>query len=236
MLDRVRQPRSTLGRGRSLPRHLHADAYATLVLEGGYEEAGEAGRWRVRPGEVLFHAPFSIHRNQSLERGARLVNLPIGFAGGPSSCGTVTDPDRIVRLAESDPIAAAQCLCESLSEEIPPLDDGPDRLARRLTEAVPLSIATCAAVEGVARQTIFRGFRALYGVSPTRYRVEARARRAWGLIMTGSDSLAEIALIAGFADQAHMSRDIKALTGRTPGMWAATAYLHHSFKAGTPRA
>ena len=219
--------------GSKLPRHLHSEGYATLVLEGGYEEAGEVGRWRVRPGQVLLHSPFSIHRNQSLERGARLVNLPLVRDTVVSSCGTTTDPDLVARLAERDPRAAAEALAEGWKEEVPLLDEAPDRLSQILIGPDAVRIRDWAEAEGIARQTVFRGFRALYGVSPTRYRIEARARRAWRLILAGGVSLAETALAAGYADQAHMCRHVKALTGRTPGYWAAEARLHHSFK---PRA
>jgi AraC-like DNA-binding protein len=230
MLNLVREPIRVLTSGAVLPRHLHAGAYATLVLEGGYEEAGEGGRWRVRPGEVLIHAPFSIHRNQSLERGARLVNLPLPLTTAASACGVAADADLVARLAERDPGAAAEALLERWQASAPLLADAPDRLAEVLSGPDAVPILAWSKTQGVARQTVFRGFRALYGVAPTRYRVEARARRAWRLIVTGELSLVEAALEAGYADQAHMSRDVKALTGRTPGAWAARARLHHSFK------
>jgi len=35
----------------------------------------------------------------------------------------------------------------------------------------------------------------------------------------GGSSLAEIAAVAGFADQSHMTRAVRALTGQTPGDW-----------------
>src|SRR4051812_46775315 len=132
MLHRFHRPMNRLGGGSRLPRHLHTEGYATLVLEGGYEEAGEVGRWRVRPGQVLFHGPFSIHRNQSLERGARLVNLPLARETGVSSCGTIADPDLVARLAERDPRAAAEALLEGWREEVPLLDEAPDRLSQIL--------------------------------------------------------------------------------------------------------
>jgi len=233
MLSLVREPLLVLTSGAAVPRHLHPDAYATLVLDGGYEEAGEGGRWRVRPGEVLIHAPFSIHRDQSLERGARLLNMPLPLTTAVSACGVATDADLLARLAERDPGAAAEALLEHWQADAPSLDDAPDRLAKVLSGPDAVPIQAWSETEGVARQTVFRGFRALYGASPTRYRVEARARSAWRLIVTSELSLAEAALEAGYADQAHMSRDVKALTGRTPGAWTAWARLHHSFK---PRA
>ncbi|MET3667922.1 helix-turn-helix domain-containing protein [Caulobacter sp. 1776] len=52
-----------------------------------------------------------------------------------------------------------------------------------------------------------------------RRRVEARARRAWALITGTMDTLASIAAETGFTDQAHMTRDVKALTGKAPGAW-----------------
>lgn len=230
MLRLVREPFQTLTSGTTLPRHMHASAYATLVLEGGYEEAGESGRWCVRAGEVLIHAPFSIHRNQSLSQGARLLNLRLPATTALSACGSVSNADLIVRLARHDPPAAAQALLEGWRLGTAPLDDAPDRLASLLADGDPVSIGTWSRAQGVVRQTVFRGFRALYGVSPTRYRVEARARRAWRLILAGGQTLAGVAEEAGYADQAHMSREVKRLTGRTPGAWAVAARAHHSFK------
>jgi AraC-like DNA-binding protein len=236
MLNPSREPIRFLASGAALPRHLHVGAYATLVLEGGYEEAGDGGRWCVRPGEVLIHAPFSIHRNRSLGRGARLVNLPLPLTTAVSACRVAADADLVARLAENDPSAAAMALLEGWQADIPPLDEAPDRLAEALSCPDAAPIKTWSEAEDVARQTVFRGFRALYGVAPTPYRVEARARRAWRLILAGGLGLAEVALEAGYADQAHMSRDVKALTGRSPGAWADHARLHHSFTPTTPTA
>ena len=164
MLHRVHKPMSHLARGSRLPRHLHADGYATLVLEGGYEEAGEGGRWRVGPGQVLLHGPFSVHRNQSLEHGARLVNLPLRSKTDVSTCGTVADADLVARLAERDPLAAAEALVEGWRGDVPPLDDAPDRLRKVLSGPGAVRIQNWAEAHGVARQTVFRGFRALYGL------------------------------------------------------------------------
>jgi AraC-like DNA-binding protein len=99
-----------------------------------------------------------------------------------------------------------------------------------LSGADVVPIQTWSELQGVSRQTVFRAFRKIYGVSPTRFRVEARARRAWRLIFATRLSLAETAHDSGYSDQAHMTRDVKALTDRTPSAWAAIARLHHSFK------
>jgi AraC-like DNA-binding protein len=226
-------PIRTLPCGFALPRHMHESAYATLVLAGSYEEAGEGGRWRVRPGEVLIHAPFSIHRNVSFAHGAQLLNLPLPLTTAASACALAADADTVARLAERDTEAATAALLEGLHDGTPPLDDAPDRLAEVLSGPAALPIHTWSRLRGVSRHTVFRGFRRLYGVSPTRFRVEARARRAWHLIFALRWSLVEAAQEAGYADQAHMTRHVKALTGRTPSAWAALAAVHHSFKTKT---
>ena len=35
-------------------RHCHDDAFVAVVLEGGYQEAGDEGRFDVRPGDAVF--------------------------------------------------------------------------------------------------------------------------------------------------------------------------------------
>ena len=72
---------------------------------------------------------------------------------------------------------------------------------------------------GLAAESVSRGFRRAYGVSPRRYRLEVRARRALGLIEDGRQGLAAIAQDCGFADQPHLTRTLSAITGRTPGRW-----------------
>ena len=214
--------------GEFIPRHHHSLPYAAIILEGGYEEAGESGRWRVNPGDVVVHGPFSAHRNYSAH-GARLLNLPLPPYAGESQRGCVDDPERIARLAARDPIEAIIEMAERWRATPSALIDEADVLASALINGTPPSIAAWSAQIGYSRHTVFRQFRAAYGVGPNRYRVEARARRAWRMIVTGRGPLAEIAASAGFADQAHLQRDVKALTGRTPAAWRRLAAAQHSF-------
>lgn len=220
--------RPHLVNGEFIPRHHHPLPYAAIILEGGYEEAGESGRWRVLAGDVVVHAPFSVHRNYSAH-GARVVNLPMPPYAGESQRGCIDDPERIARLAARDPIEALiEMAARWRATSSPPIDEA-DVLAGVLKEGNPPSIEAWSAQTGFSRQTVFRQFRAAYGVGPNRYRVEARARRAWRMIVTGLGTLAEIAAIAGFADQAHLQRDVKALTGSTPTAWRRFAAMQHSF-------
>ena len=75
------------------------------------------------------------------------------------------------------------------------------------------------AVAGLSRYELARQFRALYGTSPYRYSVMRRldfARRQLG----AGVPLAELALAAGFADQAHFTRMFRSALGVTPGRYA----------------
>ena len=87
-------------RASALGRHVHEEAYAALVLSGGYEEAGDHGRFQVKAGDVVFHEQFEAHLDRFSETGAGVLNLrlPIGCSYTPGAA-RVADPDSVVRLA-----------------------------------------------------------------------------------------------------------------------------------------
>jgi AraC-like DNA-binding protein len=99
-------------------------------------------------------------------------------------------------------------------------DDWPDALAEALRLRADLfRIGTWARERGLAPASVSRGFRRVFGTSPERYRAEARARLAWSRIVRTRQPLAVIACDIGFADQAHMTRGVGAVTGQPPGGW-----------------
>lgn len=60
-----------------------------------------------------------------------------------------------------------------------------------------------------------RRFRSLFGTSPHDYLLNTRVELAKCHIFNGGTSLAEIALAAGFCDQAHLARQFRRRTGMT---------------------
>jgi AraC-like DNA-binding protein len=203
--------------GQSIPRHRHADGYAAIVLEGTHQQAGDAGRRRLGPGEVAVHAGFAAHLNHVGPGGARLLNLPVAWL--PDGFGRVDDPDELVRLAGQDPQAAAARLQEQLMPLPAGSADWPDLLAAALAADPGLSVSAWARQHGLAAATVSRGFARVFGTSPRRFRSEALARRALHGCLWEGGSLAHVALEAGFADQSHMTHAITALTGCPPGEW-----------------
>jgi AraC-like DNA-binding protein len=114
-------------------------------------------------------------------------------------------------------------LHEQLIAIAPTPADWPDALAADLVENPQLSLGDWARRMGLVPETLSRGFQKLFGITPAAFRAEARARKAFARITAGIEPFAAIAARSGFADQAHMSRATKTLTGKTPGHWRATS-------------
>jgi AraC family transcriptional regulator len=70
----------------------------------------------------------------------------------------------------------------------------------------PIAIATLAKIAGRSPFHFSRVFARSVGMTPHRYIVHLRLRRAIALIREGGSGLAEIAARTGFADQSHLSR------------------------------
>ena len=75
------------------------------------------------------------------------------------------------------------------------------------------------AVTGLTRYELARQFRARYGTSPYRYSLLRRLDFARSRLRAGMP-LADLALAAGFADQAHFTRMFRSAYGVTPGRYA----------------
>ena len=212
-------------RASSLGRHHHAEMYAAVVLAGGYEEAGDHGRFRVEAGDVLLHDRFEAHLDRFSTRGALVLNLRLpedySFQSG---LARIVDTDCIVRAAEKNRREAAGILLSMLLRRPTVLADWPDELAAAMLQDASLSLSRWGVEKGIAPWTISRGFTQVFGISPEAFRVRTRARRAWKAIQQDANApLAGIAAELGFADQAHMSRSVREMTGMTPSEWRVAA-------------
>jgi AraC-like DNA-binding protein len=189
-------------------------------LSGGYEESGIRGRCRVGPGDVLRHAAFDSHLDRFNTRRTEILNLPIELMRAPQCWfGRVADPDALLRLAERDPASAGMQLEHEFVASSHGPTDWPDLLAAAMRNNPERSLEELAENMGLARETLSRGFGKVYGITPAGYRAEIRARRALDLIQQGETRLASVAAAAGFADQPHMTRGIRKLTGAAPSAW-----------------
>lgn len=78
-----------------------------------------------------------------------------------------------------------------------------------------------AALTGVSERQLQRKFEEQIGISPKRYAGITRMQHALRMLRKrpGNISLAGIACDAGFFDQAHLTREMKNLSGLTPGQY-----------------
>lgn len=93
---------------------------------------------------------------------------------------------------------------------------------RRLDEAPerPVTLAELAALAGVDRFALLRGFARETGTTPHAYLVQRRVRLARRLLAAGHAPV-EAALRAGFADQSHLTRAFRRQLGVTPARYRA---------------
>jgi AraC-like DNA-binding protein len=98
------------------------------------------------------------------------------------------------------------------------------RAIERLDAApeLPTSLADLAALAGVSRFQLLRGFARDVATTPHAYLVQRRVRLARRLLASGR-SPAEAAALAGFADQSHMTRAFVRHFGVTPGRYRAAS-------------
>ena len=64
-----------------------------------------------------------------------------------------------------------------------------------------------------------RAFKKSFGATPHAYIVQRRVMRAQELMRGTRSPLSQIALDCGFADQTHLSKLFRRLTGQTPNAW-----------------
>jgi len=100
---------------------------------------------------------------------------------------------------------------------------------RRVTELFrehldgTLRLTTLADECGLSVSHFARSFRRTFGTSAHRYLILQRVKMAKTLLSTSDRSLSEVALAAGFSDEAAFSRTFKALVGAPPGCWKREA-------------
>jgi AraC-like DNA-binding protein len=232
--------------GLHLPRHAHGSGQLVFVLEGSYRErwmSRKGERIDLRPGSVLYRPPAEPHANVFGDEDVLALTVsyhPDRLAGLPGR-RPVTLPSLLVDLqrriatelrAHHRGDAASSTALEGLallllarlerSAGSGEPAGRPDWLgdAVRFVErrhAEPISLASVAAAVGRHRTTVAAAFRRHLGRSVGEVLRDVRLGRAIEEIRSTDRPLAEIALVCGFYDQAHMGRLLKRATGRTPG-------------------
>jgi AraC family transcriptional regulator len=82
-----------------------------------------------------------------------------------------------------------------------------------------LTVKDIAAAIELSKSHFTRAFKSTMGTSPMVYIAARRVERAKRMMIISTESLTDIALNCGFADQSHLNRQFRRAVGVTPGQW-----------------
>ena len=210
--------------------------------------------WQSLPGQVFVLHPDELHDgragtesgygHRTLYLDPALVRDALGGGTLPFPQAAITDDpgmrsavgavlsdinDPIDDLCRTDLVLSLANALEAVSGGTPMrvrMDQKAVEKARDLLiagAARNISSSELEAASGQDRWTLARQFRAAFGVSPHRFLIHRRLDRACSLIRDGV-ALAEVAYLAGFSDQSHMSRHFRGAFGVPPGIWRSLTH------------
>jgi len=82
-----------------------------------------------------------------------------------------------------------------------------------------IQLQDCAGKARLSTNHFSRAFKATFGTTLLDYIRRRRVERAQHMMLTSQQPLSQIALLCGFADQAHYSRVFRAVVGLSPNAW-----------------
>ena len=240
---------SRYGQDLRMEPHAHRLPFVHLVLEGvGREEFGPTAGEFIK-GQIAFHPSRSRHitawkagsagfaveigaeRAAELDAWGLLPSGPVAVPIGLLSAQMLSVRRELYRTDDAAALAAESLLLEILGElrRVPGVTRGNHAPAwlLRAREMVcdtyagaPPELGQIAAAVGVHPVSLARAFRRHFGETVgdcvRRRRVEAACRQ----VATTERTLTDIALEAGFADQAHFTRTFRRQIGMTPSEYA----------------
>lgn len=227
-----------------LPRHAHENSYFCHVLQGRYTEHYGRQNITCKPWSLTFRSSAQEHEDW-LHEPVRVFVLEISKVWeerlkqdsltlqGATSCRGTYLPQLSAKLnrefhkMDTAALLAIEGLCLEILAEASRASPAPNErtipgwlrearemLLDRFQENVTL--AEVAVQVDIHPAYLATTFREKYGVTIGEFVRRLRIEQARSELSKGEQSLAAIALAAGFADQSHFSRTFKRYTGRTP--------------------
>ena len=209
----------------------NASAGDVIMLNPGEMHDGMPLDGKARGWRILYFDPGLVAAELKEEIVARLeIVRPVAhdplFAGNFArlfGCVTASHTDSLAReenllrfliyvlrkhgTARPTPKGPSPCVAKARQR----LDSAPD---------TPVSLTDLAALSGVSRFQLLRGFAHEVGITPHAYLVQRRVCLAREFLARGQTP-AQAAVQAGFADQSHMTRAFVRYLGVTPGRYRA---------------
>jgi AraC-like DNA-binding protein len=166
---------------------------------------------RFRPGGLT--ALFGASLVGTADREVPLADLPVPIRTLAAAIRSTRGPASALPAAETWLLAYAGALAASGRALAPPVSAGAVGVIQRRQGRI--GVEALASAVGLPRRRLERLFRRETALSPKQFirivRLTALLRR---LEAPDTDRLIDLALDAGYFDQAHMARDFKALTAR----------------------
>ena len=224
-----------------VPTHAHERPYVCLVVAGGYVERIGRRTRQCLSSTLLVHPAGEEHGETFAPHGARILHVELpsriaeavplreaGFAGGPPSLLARRIHHELQDWDSVSPLVVEGLtlqLLGTLGRAARPRGAPPwlartlDLLRARFSE--PLTLATVAREVGVDPAHLARTFRAHQRCTIGEYLRQLRVEYCCRALLTTDAPIAEIAIDAGFADQAHMTRVFRRIVGTTPARFRA---------------
>lgn len=120
-------------------------------------------------------------------------------------------------LAAQHILPALEGLLRARAERASAVDAAVRAAAEAIAESAgTLAVAAAAAAAGLSERQLRRRFRAVTGLSPKEFGRVRRLRTTAAARMSGGEAWSRLAAQHGFADQAHLVREVLTMTGLTP--------------------
>ncbi|HEX2451529.1 MAG TPA: AraC family transcriptional regulator [Gemmatimonadales bacterium] len=234
--------------GAVVPMHAHESPLLCFVVRGAFQEESRGHRRTLGRGSVLFHPRDEPHAHRFDVPRTRCFSVVLGPCwlgevspvegtrlSGPSdhSRGRLPWLGRQLHeefgRGEQASLLVLEGLLLTVLGELTRRNQRPDsgraawvNRARELVEAQlrqPFRLTRLAAQLGVHPAHLSRTFRHAFGESLSAYVLRRRVELAAAALADPDVPLAQVALETGFADQSHLCRSFRRVTGLTPGAW-----------------
>jgi AraC family transcriptional regulator len=229
----------------TLPRHSHQLANICFVLKGSFAESFPRSAFHCNPRSIILKPPGEPHRNRYGDQGAHCLIIEIkknllGASPNLSSlfgsvshleCNSTTvAPSRMLRelrIMDTASVLSIEGLAFELMGEMlrekqrrgGPIEPACLHAASEFLHdnfSKPIRLRDVAGAAGVHPAHLAKLFRRFRCCSVGEYLRLLRLRWALRAISASRSPIAQIALEAGFCDQAHFSNVCKRITGISP--------------------
>lgn len=223
--------------------HAHPDTHFCLVLAGAMSDREGRGRRRlvagegrmspagdehdIRLGDERLHCLLLHARHRALEDAGLPAPEDRTYADGRRLAGLARGLSTEMRRADdASPVAIEMLALElvalfgrAAAGRCGSVPGWLTRVRERLADErrSPPTLAELAATAGVSRAHVARAFREHFGCTVGDHVRALRVEAARGLLLGSPLPLADVACRAGFADQSHMTREVRDRLGLTPG-------------------